>query len=56
MRVWKRGYDISQERRSPREGNRQCRDADHPRGASCLEEITSEGQGLTVGTQGVSQQ
>ena len=30
----------------------ECQDADHPRGAPCLEEITAKGQGLTVGTQG----
>jgi hypothetical protein len=33
-----------------------CQDADYPRGAPFLEETTAKGQGLTVGTQGVSQQ
>ena len=34
----------------------ECQEADHPRGAPCVEETTAKGQGLAVGTQGVSQQ
>jgi hypothetical protein len=41
---------------SPSLGTLECQDADYPRGAPCLEETTAKGQGLTVGTQGVSQQ
>ena len=30
-------------------------DADHPRGAPCLEETTAKGEGLTAGTHRVSE-
>ena len=33
----------------------ECQDADHPRGAPCLEETTAKGHSLTVGTHGVYQ-